>query len=112
MGNKYERYFPPKLVHHFGKLFGRGGIQCTGRFIENKNLWAFEQCPGNRQVLLLAARKTYAPFTESGPVAVRQGFDDSVDFRQLAGLYNLLEDGVGLAAMRLSYTLPEKSCVS
>lgn len=56
MRNKQHRHLSLELVDGFGEVLRRLGIEVRHRFIEDQYLRFLEQCPGNRNALLLATR--------------------------------------------------------
>jgi len=77
-------------------LFGGGGIQAAGGFIENQDFGLLDQCACDRDALLLPAGKSYAALANLGLVALRQGFDGIVDLGHLAGMHHLVKGGMGV----------------
>jgi hypothetical protein len=55
MGDEQHRHLPFQGIDGLGEGFGRLGIQGAGGFVEDQDLWLFEQGPRNGQALLLPA---------------------------------------------------------
>jgi hypothetical protein len=79
-----------------GEVFGGGGIEAAGGFVEDEYLGLLEQCSCNRDALLLSAGESHAAFADLGLVALRQGFDAAVYLCHFAGMHDLVEGGMGV----------------
>jgi hypothetical protein len=55
MGDEHHRYLALELVDRGSEVLCGGGIQAAGGFVEDQYLGALEQCPCNRDALLLSA---------------------------------------------------------
>src|SRR5690349_397728 len=91
MGDEQHRYPPAELIDGSGKLFGGRIIKTACCFVEYQHARSLEQRAGDCDALLLAARESRTVLPYRGLVTLRQLFDRFVNFRQLAGLDNLLE---------------------
>src|SRR5262249_47773664 len=59
------------------------------RFVEDEDLWRFQDHPGDRDALLLAAGELEAALADDRPIAVRQSDDEVVNAGEPGSLLDL-----------------------
>ena len=80
----------------------RGGIDSGGRVIQNQDAGLFQQCAGNAEALLLAARDIVAALLDVGLVLIGEALDKLIGAGLLAGVLDLASVASGLPQRRLS----------
>jgi hypothetical protein len=90
-----------ELIDGLGEVFGGLGIEVGSRLIENEKARPLEQRASNGDALLLPAGKPDPMLADLGLVALGQLLDGVVDFRQAAGVDDVVEAGERIGDMQV-----------
>ena len=80
-----------------------GGVHGAGGVVQDEDLGVLEQGPGDAQPLLLPAGHVHAPLAQVRVVTLGEGLDEIVGAGGLAGGFDLVIGGVGIAPLQVLF---------
>ena len=95
VGNGYDYFVVSQSVYCLLNVFFADCVECRGGFVKQKHFGVSQYGSGNRQTLLLSARKAASAFANNGLVTVFQLWDKFIGFCNFGSVLYLLQS-VGL----------------